>query len=191
MHKRYKRIVLLLVLLMAGLAIGCAESQDPAKVGIVAHPDSWYDENSPDFHGAYVRTVVEGVREVVEAEGDEPGFDFAAVERTGTEGCASCHGDLGLARGDQCLACHAVGSDNLTGAPPHILHPSVDEWLAPQDANFHGRVIADLQGSQECQICHGLQYDGGWTGAECQLCHAYNDLNGNGLWNPHPAAADW
>lgn len=187
-----KRILMLSpLLLVAVLAIGCAESEDPAKIGIEAHPVTWVDPASEDFHGDYVRTVVEGVRAIAEEEADNAEFDLAAINRTGTEGCVSCHGDLGIAQGDQCFACHAVGSDNPTGAEPQILHPSVAVWLAPQDPGFHGRVIADLRGSQECQICHGLEYDGGWTDAECQLCHAYNDLDANGLWNPHPAASEW
>lgn len=186
-----QRIVLLLLLLMALSAIGCAESEDPAKVGIEAHPETWLEPGNEDFHGEYIRSVVEGVRAIVEEEGDEPDFDFAAVVRTGTEGCASCHGDLGLAEGDQCLSCHAVGSENDTVVDPEVIHPSVDVWLALQDPGFHGRAVADAQGSDDCQICHGLRYDGGWTGLECQLCHPYGDLNENGLWNPHPAASDW
>lgn len=174
-----ERFLLACVLSLALLMIGCAESEDPTEYGFDAHPATWYDPASEDFHGAYVRNVVEAVAE------------FETDERTGTEGCASCHGDLGLAEGDQCLRCHAVGASNPTEAEPWIIHPSVNQWLAPQSENFHARVISDLRGSQECTVCHGLQYDGGWTQAECQLCHPYSDLNGNGLWNPHPGADQW
>lgn len=174
-----ERSLLSCVLLAVLFLIGCAESEDPSQYGFDAHPASWYDPASEDFHGAYVRNVVEGVRE------------FETEERTGAEGCASCHGDLGLSQGDQCLTCHAAGSSNPTGAPAWIIHPGPNPWLAPQSEGFHGRVINDLRGSQECTTCHGLEYDGGWTQGACQVCHPYSDLNGNGLWNPHPGADAW
>jgi hypothetical protein len=152
-----RTITTLLVSALAVFALalgGCAEREDPVDVEIAAHPDGWTNPGSEDFHGVYLQNITDASRDLP-----------AEQQRTGAEGCRSCHGqDLGFQSQQQCLDCHASG--NSAG------HPAPNVFLAPQDDGFHGKVIADAMMTEQCQVCHGIEYDGGWSMVSCVACHA-------------------
>lgn len=86
-------------------------------------------------------------------------FHGALVRRDGPAFCQSCHGEelMGAGQAPSCYACH-----NGPGG-----HPA--NWINP-DPPFHGDAV-NLNGPQGCRDCHGLDYQGGWTGVSCYLCH--------------------
>ncbi len=132
-------ICLLIILAMLS---GCSDKRAvPTLPG--AHPDSWMDKSSPDFHGQ-------------------------VVQSSGSAGCAVCHGQdwLGGKVGVSCADCHQGhtgvcilchgGVDNNTGAPPLGLRgETADTTIAV------GAHTAHLSGSEDsisvgiaCGSCH-------------------------------------
>lgn len=154
-------VPVLLVLLV--FAAGCAEREDPASVPIQAHPPGWTNPASEDFHGEYLGRNFEAIREARDADPSLEDDAFRGV----ADGCRSCHGQaLGFQSQEQCLACHASGNVESAG------HPAPSVYLAPANDGFHGKVIAEAMDTEQCQVCHGYGYDGGWTEVSCVACHA-------------------
>ncbi len=180
-------IVPLLIVLLVFLGACSADRQDPADNGLTAHPDTWLDQDSPDFHGKLVErddptfcTACHGTDLMGDGRSpscwachDGPGGhpeqwvvpgsatfhgDTVAVE-TNAE-CAQCHGAdyKGGWAGISCFLCH----DGPSGHPLN--------WIVPGSSTFHGNtVIAET--NAECAQCHGADFQGGWAGTSCFLCH--------------------
>ncbi|KAA3618893.1 MAG: hypothetical protein DWQ05_05860 [Calditrichaeota bacterium] len=52
------------------------------------------------------------------------------------------------------------------------VHPQ--DWLTKSSGDFHGKVVAaDSFKIEECQKCHGKNYDGGLVEVSCIKCHDY------------------
>ncbi len=145
-HTRYRHIfsslfvIVVYALLAATLPMGCSsEKTSPTLPG--AHPVSWMQSESPDFHGRL-------------------------VYQNGTESCASCHGinqtggrveisclDCHGPGGADCSRCHG-GEDNSTGAPPTGLRgESADTSLAVGAHTAH-LVNSWLATAVPCSTCH-------------------------------------
>ncbi|MBU1916661.1 hypothetical protein KKF63_00940 [bacterium] len=73
----------------------------------------------------------------------------------------SCHGEdlAGGASGVSCKSCH-------TG------YPHLSTWTEPaSDTQWHG-TVAQGDGVEACQDCHGADYTGGSSNVSCFSCHA-------------------
>lgn len=82
--------------------------------------------------------------------------------QSGYENCVTCHGDdyQGGTSGVSCYKCH-------TSYP----HPM--EWIMPGSGDFHGTaVLNSTNKAQDCQACHGDDYNGGSSEKSCYTCHS-------------------
>lgn len=157
----------LMAIALIAVFTGCAERNDPTDIDIAAHPSGWLDPSSEDFHGEYVEAIVQANAGLLEEE-----------QRTGVEGCASCHGaDLGRSTGDGCYDCHARGNVETGG------HPAAEDFIPASGSAFHGDLVIEEMGVDGCQSCHGLDYRGGWADSGCFACHPGP--------SGHPAADVW
>jgi len=181
--------ILLISLLFITLCwYGCSDNKNPLPSK--AHPESWSQEGSENFHGAKVLNV-------------------------GYSSCTSCHGE-NLDGGDSkvsCFKCHKSyphsetwnrkddsdfhgvylknlnwvlqscqechGQDHKGGTSEvscykcHASYPHFEGWLNSESDNYHGTYV--LQNEQiltACAKCHGKDETGGRTGISCQKCHS-------------------
>ena len=124
----------------AVLIIGCtSEKANPTLPD--AHPESWMDKGSVDFHGYVVLkrgwASCTGCHGISESGG-----------RSGIS-CADCHG----ADEEECIACHG-GWDNLSGAPPTGLRGEIDDSslaVGAHTPHLEGLAISD---GVTCGSCH-------------------------------------
>ncbi len=89
------------------------------------------------------------------------------------------------------VALAVSGCADLKTDLPAPVEPGVQahgpEWTDTSAANFHGKVVRAAQGdAQSCLKCHGLDYQGGFSGVSCVACHrtAGASLHGRGWTNP-------
>ena len=162
MPRTTNAVVLVLFAAFVVFGVGCAEREDPASIPIQAHPEGWTNPADEDFHGVYLNENFDAVREALAEDPSLEPESFRGV----ADGCRSCHGQaLGFQSQEQCLSCHASGNVESGG------HPAPSVYLAPQDDGFHGKVIAEAMSTDQCQVCHGVEYDGGWSAVSCVACH--------------------
>jgi len=190
-HSRFTMItpglILPLLLTLAFFLGACsADRQDPADNGLTVHPGTWMDHESSDFHGHLVaRDTPQTCRnchgEDLEGAGkapdcwechDGPGghpegwispiepFHGDTVALEGDQECAECHGEdfRGGWAEVSCYTCH----DGPSGHPVN--------WLKPSSPSFHAKKVA-AEGTSECAVCHGADFQGGWSGVSCYTCH--------------------
>lgn len=172
--------------LLLGL-VGCNQERRITSE-IEAHPASWNEVSSPDFHGLRVAEGtadgcegchgaelegshgVPGCFECHDGAGGHPhGFAMTAaddfhgdhVAANGPRECRDCHGEdyRGGWSEVSCFGCHAGGPSG---------HP--DGWMEPRAAAFHGRVVLN-EGYADCRRCHGPGLSGGTSGKACGDCH--------------------
>jgi hypothetical protein len=171
-------------LLLIFLVFSCTERNDPVEVG--THPTEWNNSGSIKFHGKNVIFSGPGACQSCHGEDYQGGssgvscydchagyphppgwtdseseqFHGEVVEDSGPEQCQSCHGEdyNGGSSRVSCYDCHA-------GYP----HPPA--WTDPESEQFHGEVVED-SGPEQCQSCHGEDYQGGSSGVSCYSCHA-------------------
>ncbi len=171
------------------LAACSADRQDPADNGLLAHPDTWMEEESADFHGALVaentpQSCTSCHGEQFEGDGRapdcyqchngpgghpegwvsplEPFHGQAVEEAQDITHCSTCHGVdyRGGWAAVSCYECHNGPSGHPVG------------WLTPSSPAFHGHEVAD-DGDAQCAACHGADFLGGWSGVSCTTCHDY------------------
>ncbi len=132
----------LATLLIVSLAIfcSCSNERNPATL-LGAHPDSWMDSESEDFHGRFV--LADGTASCSHCHGIEtPGG------RTGIS-CLDCHG----AGTGACNDCHG-GVDNNTGAPPYGLRGELSEATLAVGAHTTHLDSSALAAPFSCEVCH-------------------------------------
>lgn len=185
-----------LAALLTALA-GCAERRSATDVELQAHPASWADPASPDFHGARVAaagtatcTGCHGILETKDAgvpacndchvgASGHPGgyadrgsatFHGDEVAALGSAACKTCHGQdyAGGWAGDACGSCHPGGADNHP--PAWSGHP--DGFMTRESSLFHG-LRAAVDGVEDCTRCHGFGLQGGTSGVACGDCHSH------------------
>jgi predicted CxxxxCH...CXXCH cytochrome family protein len=122
------------------LPLGCStEKSSPTLPG--AHPDSWMDPGSPDFHGNLaVRNGVASCSEChgINTPGGEVGISCLDCHGPGTSNCISCHG----------------GTDNSSGAPPLGLRGEEDDTTLAVGAHTAHLVTSTLAAAAPCSTCH-------------------------------------
>lgn len=177
---KYPAIILTLIV---GFIIGCGSDRDkPTLPG--AHPDSWLDSNSSDFHGDVVFAT--GSRSCEECHGSD--LDGGRVEVS----CIDCHTSLA----GFCTGCHG-GYDNSTGAPPYGLRGETDDTTLAVGAHTIHMEGSSLAAAVECNACHNVpafvfdsaHYDsnnlseGLSTDSVAEIVwHGYSD-GGGAVWN--------
>ena len=119
---------------------GCVERRSPIE--IKAHPESWVETSSVDFHGI-------------------------RVEENGPAGCVGCHGaDLqGSADVPGCNDCH----DGAGGHPGTWANPASSPFHGDEVAAEGPTACAPCHASTEQGV---LRYTGGWSNVSCFACHA-------------------
>lgn len=121
------------------LTCGCSDQRAVSQLP-GAHPASWMNSLSPDFHSRVARI-------------------------NGTVSCATCHGnyfrggkvgvscvDCHLASGT-CITCHG-GQDNNTGAPPFGLRDETDDTTVAVGAHTTHLSGTPRSAIVECRSCH-------------------------------------
>ncbi len=70
--------------------------------------------------------------------------------------------------------CAELKTDLPTPANPGV-QVHADGWINPEAADFHGNAIrTNNWDMRSCQMCHGVSYNGGTSGASCLACHTNN-----------------
>jgi hypothetical protein len=124
---------------IAALAVlaGCAERRDPTDVSIEAHPATWIDPASPDFHGERVA---------------QSGFRF----------CRHCHGE-DLQGTASLVGCYGECHDGPGGHPAGwVDEDSPDfhwEYIRRVGNNdecrrCHGSALGGGWSGIDCESCH-------------------------------------
>jgi len=186
-----------ITMLALSLLLGaCAERKSPADSSIKAHPASWMDVASADFHGTLVardtpETCTSCHGSDLRGEGTAPSCyqchdgpsghpvdyyqppepfhaDTVAVESN--DACADCHGEDyrgGWAK-DWSADARRTDCYYCHGMGPSG-HPS--GWLTPSNRYFHANDIA-ARGLDRCTACHGEDLMGGTSEVSCyNTCH--------------------
>ena len=189
LRRRARCWAAVVVLALSVGAWGCADQRAPAESEVEAHPASWVDPASPDFHGIRVEqrggatgcTVCHGnqlegsprvpsCNECHDGPGGHPygwvspdnePFHGDAVPAEGLAYCQSCHGAdyRGGWSAVSCFTCHAGGPSG---------HPK--GWMVRSSPFFHGLAVA-AEGFADCRRCHGNDLEGGISGVACSDCH--------------------
>lgn len=81
--------------------------------------------------------------------------------------CTPCHGDT-LDGGVASLSC--LTSD--------CHHGTISSWASPTEHGESAKSATKSQGFLSCQVCHGNDFSGGFSGSDCFFCHTTA---------PHPA----
>ncbi|MBI4720424.1 MAG: CxxxxCH/CxxCH domain-containing protein [Chitinivibrionia bacterium] len=118
----------------------CSTERDPVTLP-GAHPDSWMDAESPDFHGRFVS--LDGTAACEHCHGIEASGGSSGVS------CADCHG----AGTDACVECHG-GLDNMTGAPPYGLDGETSDTSLAVGAHTVHLEASSLGAPAACGACH-------------------------------------
>jgi len=119
---------------------GCSSNRDNPTLPD-AHPESWLDSESPDFHGNVV--VGSGVAGCAKCHGDD--LDGGKVNIS----CIDCHATLS----DICTGCHG-GLDNNAGAPPYGLRGEDSDTSLAVGAHTAHLTGSSLAGPVPCEACH-------------------------------------
>lgn len=123
-----------------GLQFGCSEQKThPTLPG--AHPVSWMNESSADFHGNVV--TANGYESCVVCHGE----DFAGG-KVGVS-CIDCHRESAM----NCITCHG-GSDNASGAPPVGLDGEESDTalaVGAHTSHLEGQLVTN---GVSCDACH-------------------------------------
>lgn len=162
-------------LVVAFLLGACDDEPQPAP----AHPAGWLDEDSPEFHGAWLRANGDPLDDCERCHTAYDGCDAFSchTEPRGPEWCGTCHGgedDPRPATGAHakhealCATCHPV-PDTVTSAP-HL--------DGAADVAFTGLALPGAwdatSGRCAGTYCHGASSPD-WNGLEdlgCDGCHA-------------------
>lgn len=177
---RIAAITVGVILFLALLVVGCSK-QKAVPTLPEAHPTTWMEITSLDFHGN-------------------------VVTATGAQSCTVCHGsdwrggkvgvsciDCHLASGTACIRCHG-GLDNNTGAPPYGLSGPNDDTSAAigaHTAHMEGDSFSD---GVTCDACHRVPAfvldslhvlePGGGTDSIAEITwHGFADSLGGASWN--------
>lgn len=153
------RIVMLF--LAAALAAGCSSGRSPEGPGVpMVHTDvsgrsvpGWLALPSG---GEHARTAT---------------LDF--IDSGLQSSCVECHGaDLsGGISGSSCFA-------NAAGCH----HGPVPSWASPAVHGAAAKRAPGSSGFRSCQICHGIGFSGGGSGASCFGCHTVNAPHAQRPW---------
>ncbi len=169
----------------------CSEDANPLPSK--AHPDSWSQQESENFHSVKVEAV--GYSSCTSCHGQ----DFSGGESKAS--CYECHSYPHLTawhdtqshdfhgqflrekRWDQklCAECHTWHNDNTHSTDCytcHSLYPHFAGWNDTESEQFHDKYYY-ASGGDSCKICHGTDYLGGRTQVPCNFCHTF------------PHAEDW
>ncbi|PLX93583.1 MAG: hypothetical protein C0619_04235, partial [Desulfuromonas sp.] len=153
-----------------------------------SHPvgETWLDKNSATFHGL---SAAQDVTACAVCHGTDYQGGFTGVS------CFQCHfGATGskVPAGESwthgsvphdgltpyvavCEQCHTVnrsyGNGPTTCHDCHsgASHPVGEAWLDKNSATFHG--LSAVQDVTACAVCHGTDYQGGFSGVSCFQCH--------------------
>ena len=187
-HKQYAAASLVGAFGLAITLFGCADRRSVNEVD--AHPASFTEESSADFHGNFVlRDGVESCRGChgteLKGEAEAPScagagchdgagghpygwvvpssahFHGDAVAANGNAACANCHGS-NFRGGWSGVSCFDCHAGGPSGHP--------DGWLEPRSSSFHGQVVLQ-EGVNDCTRCHGFGLSGGTSGVACADCH--------------------
>ncbi|HUU26321.1 MAG TPA: hypothetical protein VM123_00785 [archaeon] len=80
--------------------------------------------------------------------------------QAGKKYCAGCHGEdfKGGNSGVSCYSCHEGPSGHPFG------------WMEEASQNYHG-LAASSRSLGYCTVCHGKDFNGGFSGTSCKTCH--------------------
>ncbi len=172
---------------------GTSQSSCYTCHGTYPHSDDFANNgNSPEFHGAFLKAVDYKTNACTSCHGADLQGGSSGVS------CTSCHeayphsasfkadknsaqfhgpylkaNDYEVAA---CSPCHGSdyqgGSSGKTCFKCHGSYPHSPTWLNKEDARSHiGYLRGHRHDLQDCQACHGDNYQGGTSGASCYVCH--------------------
>ncbi len=156
------------------------------------HNKDWLLEDTPDYHGAWLKSRQFRLEECQACHGDHlQGGD-------GKQACNACHQDYPHSSGFQsdasssqfhgsylkgkgyemisCTACHGAdyqgGSSGRSCYPCHDAYPHPSTWRTVGEGDTHISYLrARRHDLRRCQACHGSDYAGGTSGSSCHACH--------------------
>jgi len=156
------RLTLLSLTVLLAMSLGCSEKRVPPTLP-GAHPASWMDPGSIDFHGSNV--FRNGVKTCQVCHGGDLSGGKAEVA------CSRCHAP-GVSA--SCVRCHG-GVDNNTGAPPISLRGFVSTDSVPVGAHTAHLSASSTAHTFECDVCHVVPLYS-WDSAHLD----FNILSGTG-----------
>jgi len=143
---KYANVVLLFAV-FALLGMGCSEQKNPLPSK--AHPESWTQSSSEEFHGT-------------------------KVIESGTASCTSCHGaDLqGGEVQSSCFSCHSTyphpeNWKRIAAVDFHGQYIRQDGWSMESCAGCHGANFLGGRSGSSCAACH----KGRGGPRACSTCH--------------------
>jgi len=148
MHGLSKNIISAKSLLLSALIVaitifsGCSDERNPTTLPD-AHPASWMDKSSADFHGSYVGSS--GFEACKVCHGTD--LDGGKVQVS----CVECHSTLN----EKCAACHG-GLANESGAPPYGLRGETSDTTVAVGAHTVHLEGSALAGGIPCNSCHNV-----------------------------------
>jgi len=162
-NSRFPRspVPIAMLFLAAALAAGCSSGRSPEGPG------------EPMIHTDAAGQSVEGwlVLPAGGAHARTATIDF--IDSGLQSSCAECHGaDLsGGISGSSCFA-------NAAGCH----HGPVASWSTPPVHGAAAKSEPVASGFRACQICHGIDFAGGGSGASCFGCHTVNAPHAQAPW---------
>ncbi len=117
------------------------------------HPTGWLDQNSTDFHGAFIGSNQWDLTSCQQCHG----VDYSGGITNSS--CLTCHPNTP----EDCVVCHG-GLDNQTGAPPEDLAGNTNTDATGVGAHTEHLIDGTLSQASECSICHVVPetlYDSG------------------------------
>lgn len=147
----FKTILLLSFVLMvfSWLFWGCSDLRQPSPTnsppGLSVHPDKWLIENSPDFHGQFIRNNNWDLKACQQCHGRDYTGGIANTSCLNQ----ACHPSTP----EDCTVCHG-GVDNLTGAPPEDLDGNTTTTAPGVGAHTVHLAGDSLTVGFDCATCH-------------------------------------
>lgn len=156
------------------------------------HASGWMDEGNANFHGRELAKFGYAIASCTSCHATE------GADVDGKKACKSCHtlfphdtgwmtpedakfhGAWAKKAGWDLSACKSCHGDQFQGGEGkascytcHATFPHKEGWNNPANSGYHGAYLAGKAYKlEECQTCHGSNFQGGDGKAACNTCHA-------------------